>query len=47
MGAPAKETLIKYLQLQYWNKYLLERGIITQKEYLLMAGQIRKRYPIS
>lgn len=46
MNTPTKETMTKYLHLQYWNKYLLERGAITRKEYLQMAEKIRRRYPV-
>lgn len=44
--------MVKYLHLQYWNKYLLERGVITRKEYketavksrtLIFYGELRKR----
>jgi hypothetical protein len=45
MDTPSKETLAKYLQLQYWNKLLYENGTISQKEYLKMADAIRRRYP--
>lgn len=46
MNTPMKETLAKYLQLQYWNKFLYENGTITQKEYLQMADRIRRKYPV-
>lgn len=46
MNAPTKETMTKYLQLQYWNKVLFEKGIITQREYLQMASMIRQKYPV-
>lgn len=47
MDTPSKETMAKYLQLQYWNKLLYEKGTITQKEYLQMADAIRRRYPVA
>lgn len=47
MNTPSKETMAKYLQLQYWNKLLYENGTITQKEYLQMADIIRRRYPVA
>lgn len=47
MDTPSKETMAKYLQLQYWNKLLYEKGTITQKEYLQMADVIRRRYPVA
>lgn len=47
MSTPTKETMAKYLQLQYWNKYLLQQGIISQREYLHIAGQIRQKYPVN
>lgn len=46
MGLPAKDTMTRYLLLQYWNKYLMEKGIITHREYLQMAEKIRKKYPV-
>jgi hypothetical protein len=47
MDTPSKETMAKYLQLQYWNKLLYENGTITRKEYLKMADAIRRRYPVA
>lgn len=47
MDTPSKETMAKYLQLQYWNKLLYENGTISQKEYLKMADAIRCRYPVA
>jgi len=47
METPTKETLVKYLQLQHWNKLLYENGTISQREYLQMAEKIRQRYPIT
>lgn len=47
MNIPAKETMAKYLQLQYWNKYLYSNGIITQREYLQMAEKIRQKYKVA
>ena len=47
MGTPTKETMAKYLQLQYWNKLLYDTGTISQKEYLQMTEKIRQRYPIA
>lgn len=47
MDIPTKETMAKYLQLQYWNRYLYDNGIITQREYLQMAGKIRRKYPVA
>lgn len=47
MDTPGKETMAKYLQLQYWNKLLYENGTISQREYLQMADAIRRRYPVA
>lgn len=47
MDIPAKETMAKYLQLQYWNKLLYDSGTISRKEYLMMAEKIRQRYSIA
>lgn len=47
MKAPDKETMKKYLQLQYWNQYLRQQGVISQREYLQMANLIRKRYSVT
>lgn len=47
MDTPSKETMAKYLQLQYWNKLLYENGTISQKEYLKMVDTIRRRYPVA
>lgn len=47
MNTPSKETMVKHLQLQYWNKLLYDKGTITQKEYLKMADAIRRRYPVA
>ena len=47
MEIPAKETMAKYLQLQYWNKLLYDSGTISRKEYLMMAEKIRQRYSIA
>ena len=38
-------TLANNLVLSYWNKLLLEKGIITRKEYLQMAEKILRKYP--
>lgn len=38
-------TLASNLVLNYWNKLLLEKGIITRKEYLQMAEKILRKYP--
>ena len=38
-------TLANNLVLNYWNKLLLEKGIITRKEYLQMAEKILRKYP--
>ena len=38
-------TLVSNLVLSYWNKLLLEKGIITRKEYLQMAEKILRKYP--
>ena len=38
-------TLASNLVLSYWNKLLLEKGIITRKEYLQMAEKIFRKYP--
>ena len=38
-------TLASNLVLSYWNKLLLEKGIITRKEYLQMAEKILRKYP--
>lgn len=47
MDTSSKETMAKYLQLQYWNKLLFDSGTITHKEYLQMADIIRRRYPVA
>lgn len=47
MEIPAKETMAKYLQLQYWNKLSYDSGTISRKEYLMMAEKIRQRYSIA
>lgn len=47
MDTPSKETMAKYLQLQYWNKLLYGNGIISQREYLQIAEKIRRRYPVT
>lgn len=47
MDMPSKETMAKYLQLQYWNKLLYDNGTITQREYLQMAEKIRRKYPVA
>ena len=39
------KTLVNYLVLSHWNKLLLEKGIITRKEYLQMAEKIFRKYP--
>ena len=39
------DTLANNLVLNYWNKLLLEKGIITRKEYLQMAEKILRKYP--
>lgn len=39
------KTLAHYLVLSHWNKLLLEKGIITRKEYLQMAERILRKYP--
>ena len=40
-------TLANYLVLTHWNKLLLEKGIITRKEYLQMAEKILRKYPVA
>lgn len=47
MSAPTKEVMAKYLQLNHWNQYLFNNGIITQKEYLKMAEKIRNKYSVA
>ena len=47
MSKPTKESLAKYLKLQFFNNYLFKQGIINRQEYLLMAEQIRRRYPVN
>lgn len=46
MNVPTKETMAKYLQLMYWNKYLYEHKVITQQDYLRMVQKIQLRYPV-
>lgn len=47
MDTPSKEMMTRYLQLQYWNKLLYEKGTISQREYLQIAEKIRRRYPVT
>ena len=35
------------LWLDYFNKTLLEQGVITQQQYQKMAQKIREKYPIT
>ena len=43
---PTEKTMTSYLQLMYWNRVLLNQGLITEREFYLMAEQIRKRYSV-
>ncbi len=43
MKQPDKDAMKKYLKMAYWNKFLLEQGVITDKEYRRLLSMIRSR----
>lgn len=44
MADSRKVWLQKELTLLYYNRYLRDRGIITEREYLRMGHLIRDKY---
>lgn len=48
MADGEKVRLQKELTLLYYNRYLRDRGVITEREYLRMGHLIRNKYePVS
>ena len=41
-----KDNTSKNLTLCYYNRYLRDRGIITEQEYLRMVQMINLKYPL-
>lgn len=41
----AKKNLVANLVLRYFNRYLRDRGMITESEYIRMIHKIQSRYP--
>ena len=46
MEKAKKETVHKHITLNYYNRYLRDRGTITEREYLRLAHLINTKYPI-
>ena len=40
----AKQTIQKNLWLQYFNRYLRERGVISEEEFRRLALRINTKY---
>lgn len=39
-----KLKMTRQLRLEYYNRYLREKGLITEKEYRFMLSKIQSRY---
>lgn len=39
-----QETFVRQTYLQFFNRYLLERGMIDEKEYVQLKNQIFLKY---
>ena len=46
MEKAKKETVQKNILLSYYNRYLRDRGTITEREYLRLSHLINSKYPI-
>ena len=46
MAHSEKEQMQKHLMLHYFNRYLRDRGTITEREYLRLSYLISCKYPV-
>ena len=46
MAQSEKQQMQKHIILQYFNRYLRDRGTITEKEYLRLSHLIACKYPV-
>lgn len=40
-----RRAMARRLRMDYYNQILLDKGVLTQKEYLRMAQMICQKYP--
>ena len=40
-----KERMAHAIRLKYYNRYLRDRGVITEREYLRLVHLIQSKYP--
>lgn len=45
MTSADKERVARAIWLKYYNRYLRDRGVITEREYLRLVHLIETKYP--
>lgn len=47
LASSEKDHVQKSIMLSYFNRYLRERRVINEQEYLRLSSMINSKYPIS